>query len=328
MAKYCKNCGTQLEEGARFCAGCGTQTVSESVQPPVHEQPAYQPPEQFGQYAQQQPPAAGKPSGNKTLFIMIGIIAAVVVVLLLVFNLNGSGGKTPASPPSPGEPPASDEPVDIVPLPEEIDGSDPDETHILGSINDFDFPRHVSAGNPTVFSFESIAPMDLPRGELSINQIIDKYGPANTITGYYLESYGIVYVNIYYYDMVIYFSPIFADAFSFYDRSLSEDTYPIEEIDWDITLDVISIRIFDPTTQLPYGLKIGATTREQIIAFYGEEPAFTFEYDLIQYNYYDLDKNGNLPDGVDVYGTGNISFLFDENDVLDTVIVEWSYYDL
>jgi hypothetical protein len=170
--------------------------------------------------------------------------------------------------------------------------------------------------------------MELPRGELSINQLIDKYGPANTINGYYLESYGIVYVTVFYYDMVIYFTPIFADAFSFYDQSLAEDTYPVGEADWDIAMDVLSIRIINANTPLPYGFEIGMTTKDQIIAFYGEDPAFAFEYDVIQYNYYDLDKNGNLPEGVDVYGTGNIAYLFDESGVLDTVLVEWRYYDL
>jgi hypothetical protein len=135
-------------------------------------------------------------------------------------------------------------------------------------------------------------------------------------------------VNIPYADKTIYFFPIFADAFSFYNESLAEGDYNIEKGDWDIEMEVTGIRLSGSGTPLPYGLQIGKQTKEQIIAFYEEDPAFVWEDDLIQYFYYDLDADGNLPEGVDLYATGNISYIFDENYVLKEFLLQWMYYDL
>ena len=55
MEKFCPNCGTPLEEGARFCGGCGakrTDTAGQPVQQTQQQymqqspaQPQYAPPE-------------------------------------------------------------------------------------------------------------------------------------------------------------------------------------------------------------------------------------------------------------------------------------------
>ena len=77
MAKFCKNCGIQLEENVGFCPGCGTKIEAA----PLPEQPAYQAPPAQG-YAppppqgQQQytPPPQGQqqyappPSGDQGFF--------------------------------------------------------------------------------------------------------------------------------------------------------------------------------------------------------------------------------------------------------------------
>jgi hypothetical protein len=55
MAKFCKNCGQQLEDGAMFCAGCGTQMEQQAQYAPPPPPPA-PPQEQQAQYAP--PPAA------------------------------------------------------------------------------------------------------------------------------------------------------------------------------------------------------------------------------------------------------------------------------
>ena len=47
MAKFCKNCGKDLNEGAKFCRGCGTTVESQAsnwVQQPVAYQPPMMPP--------------------------------------------------------------------------------------------------------------------------------------------------------------------------------------------------------------------------------------------------------------------------------------------
>ena len=331
MAKYCKSCGLQLEGGARFCPACGTQVISGpeqlQQQQPIYQQPAqgYPPPPLPQQQPVQGYPPHKSPKPNKTLFLIIGIAAAALVVLLIVFG-NGTGtGKDNNNgnePIQPFEPAAPVEETPVLPEP------DPGSPEIPVSIHDLDYPMHSSPGIPTVFSFEALSKMDLPRGELTVNQLINKYGPPQTVSGYYLEGYEIIYVKMFYYDKIVYFIPISADSFSLYDQSLEEGEYDLGESDWNIEMEILSIRVFGEDVWLPYGFQFGETSKDQIIAFYGEEPAFVYEHEVIQYYYYDFDENGNLPEGVDAYGTGSISYLLDQNGVLNEMLVDWRYFDL
>ena len=122
MAKFCKNCGSPLEEGVAFCEGCGmavqtdqpqgqaqTEAVSEQSfepQPPAPVQEQYAPPppppappqEQYappppGQYGAP-PVAAPKKRLPKWLLIVI-IIVAVLGAIILAANLavGNVGGK-------------------------------------------------------------------------------------------------------------------------------------------------------------------------------------------------------------------------------------------
>ena len=68
---FCKNCGTQVEDGKAFCPNCGASLASapapeatysnESYQQPAYEQPAYQQPA-YQQPAYQQPAYQSAPS--------------------------------------------------------------------------------------------------------------------------------------------------------------------------------------------------------------------------------------------------------------------------
>ncbi|MCL2160076.1 MAG: Ig-like domain-containing protein, partial [Oscillospiraceae bacterium] len=88
MAKFCNNCGKQLDATTKFCASCGAQ----QPQAPPQPQPQPQPP----QYQQAYAPAP-KPK-SKTPLIVGGIGGALAVILLVVliatnvFGLFGSGG--------------------------------------------------------------------------------------------------------------------------------------------------------------------------------------------------------------------------------------------
>lgn len=105
MAVLCKNCNTQIDDGAQFCPNCGTaadnsQGTVLQQQPPPPQQPQQYPPQQQYQqpqqyppqqyqpqpgYPQQGPPKKAKSKSKKLLIpiIAVAVIAIVAVVLVL-----------------------------------------------------------------------------------------------------------------------------------------------------------------------------------------------------------------------------------------------------
>ena len=61
--------------------------------------------------------------------------------------------------------------------------------------------------------------------------------------------------------------------FSFYKEGLKGGKYDLNESDKNIALLINSLRIINPEYELPYGIKLGISTKTQIISAYGEEPA-------------------------------------------------------
>lgn len=76
---FCKNCGTQNQDGARFCAGCGADLT------PAPAQPVYQAPVQ-------QAPAQQAPQLNLNPKTITTIIVALITVLALVFGILNTFG--------------------------------------------------------------------------------------------------------------------------------------------------------------------------------------------------------------------------------------------
>ena len=100
MARFCMNCGKQLNDAVKFCASCGAQqqpapqpAPAQSAQPQQQPQPYIQP-----QYQYQQPYAPTPKKKSKTPFIVGSIVGVLVIVLVIVlistnvFGLFGSGG--------------------------------------------------------------------------------------------------------------------------------------------------------------------------------------------------------------------------------------------
>ncbi len=90
---YCRNCGTQLTDGACFCAVCGTPTgQGMAYQPQPGQGAPYMPGnEPLGRYGNS---VSGKK--NKTAGIaaaVIGLLALVAVVLIIVFIMGGNSYK-------------------------------------------------------------------------------------------------------------------------------------------------------------------------------------------------------------------------------------------
>ena len=63
MAKFCAQCGQELEEGATFCAGCG-QKVEEDAAPPAEQAPPAAPQQPLQGVAAPQAPAAPQGETN------------------------------------------------------------------------------------------------------------------------------------------------------------------------------------------------------------------------------------------------------------------------
>jgi len=75
----CKNCGFELDEGARFCRKCGTAVPTATETKP--KQRAWNLPDLSGLWK------------NRRLFTWIGVGAAAVLVLVLILCLTTCGGK-------------------------------------------------------------------------------------------------------------------------------------------------------------------------------------------------------------------------------------------
>lgn len=118
MAKFCENCGTKYEEGARFCSGCGAQFENKSgvialddSPLPAHEQhmpaPAQNAPVTEPQYTSSAPPDAiilkssapipSKIGWTKWGYISgllllaaggFGIIILLVVLMISIFQIS------------------------------------------------------------------------------------------------------------------------------------------------------------------------------------------------------------------------------------------------
>ena len=90
---FCTNCRRQISDASPFCPDCGAvqQQQQQQYQPPQPQQPQYgQPPQQFGhqtqpmQYQHNAPGVMVKKKSNKTLFIVLGAIAAFIAIVVLV----------------------------------------------------------------------------------------------------------------------------------------------------------------------------------------------------------------------------------------------------
>ena len=122
MAKFCSNCGAQVEEGAGFCPVCGTPQgqYTEPQGQYTAPQGQYTPPQGQQQYAPAyQAPAPQKKGLPKWLLVVIIAAAAVVAVLLIVNLAGGGGGDTGKDDPGTDDPGTSDPPVTDVPGPGE-----------------------------------------------------------------------------------------------------------------------------------------------------------------------------------------------------------------
>ena len=188
-------------------------------------------------------------------------------------------------------------------------------------------PTTESQDVPTtapVFDFTELNPEDFPRGEWSINQLIKKYGPlTEDVTCLYFEGYGVVRVDgTCFKGLDIMFAYAFPEMFSFGKQKLEQHVrYPLDETDWDNVLGIKWTTVKNKAARLPRGLKIGKSTKEDVLAAYpaGAETAFFNDGGdgHIYFNYEFPERN----DG------GSVEYSIDENGILVEVAANWFYGD-
>jgi len=191
----------------------------------------------------------------------------------------------------------------------------------------------LSLQNPTVYDFAVLTEDVFPRGRWTITQLIGKYGNPDDIRADYLPDYNIVWVTVWFPGFRVHFFPsLDAEEFSFYRDGLEEESYPINENDMDIDLEVLSLVFTDATVLFPYDIRITQNTKVQIVNLYSEDPVYQWKstesnIDLIQYNYAFNYDNAMAPELYSGW-IGHISYLFDKNEILAQVEIAWSEYDL
>jgi hypothetical protein len=344
MAKFCKNCGTQLEYGSRFCSGCGSaveveQVIDQQYVPPVQEQPYAMPPQPYEQpyapppyippeayapqqqyapqsgqsVAPQQYPAPKKGLTKQQLMIIIIAAAAAVAAVLLIMNFTSVGDKGSDS-----------NGIDIVEEDTDdagnTDGNEPDETdEDVGTSTEGPIAGLLPANNPggddgsKNYPFGATSPDDFPVGSMSVNEVISSFGPPESVYAFYIEDSDMVMVMMGYSNVVVQFMPTEAVKFTYVDKSLGFDgTYEIDKKDWDLKMDISGVMISGPGIVLPFGLEVGKSTKQQVIDAYGIPPTYEWagdEMSMMQFEYGPSDQNSV------------ITYYFDINDELNFAMI-------
>jgi len=105
--KYCRNCGSQLDDNASFCMNCGAKTEAEAPAEQYAPQPevqyAYQPEQQYAVQPEPTPYYQDDSYAEMQKNRKVGIIACaaaggfllLVIAIVLAFVLSGGGYKKP-----------------------------------------------------------------------------------------------------------------------------------------------------------------------------------------------------------------------------------------
>ena len=167
-----------------------------------------------------------------------------------------------------------------------------------------------------------------PRGKWTINQLIEEYGyPENIIAWSELYSgHRTVHINITYKYMDIIFRPFPISKFSFYSEgegvsAFESEEYELDEIDKNLELDVFVINLFDAGLTFPHDIKIGQSTKSQILAAHPDDDYDTNK-NAVSYLYGFCDENGALQKQNPIW-YGNVSYEFNESDILQAVSITW-----
>lgn len=189
---------------------------------------------------------------------------------------------------------------------------------------------HSINENATTFDFaELLAIENYPYGTWTVDKLISKFGIPEEVYGYKFPQYELVRVEASFTDIGITFAAEWATDFSFYKEGLEEGKYSLNESDKTIELFVTEVRVFGKERNLPREIKLGESTKTQIITAYGENPFSQYtsgknNVECINYRYAFLEKTEEMWTEYEEPYIGGIYYFFDNNEkVLSRAIVSW-----
>ena len=178
---------------------------------------------------------------------------------------------------------------------------------------------------PKVYDFAEFNGDSFPRGTWTANQLIGKYGASKELKIHYIREYHIASVIMKFEDIDVWSAITNPDLFSFYNDSSETGDYPMTEKDKAVRFEIQDLDVYDPDAKLPHDIKIGQSTKVQIMDVYQEENPYTYidkemGQNMIAYEYAFWDENSNTFEG---NSAGDVTYSFDENEVLSHVEIRW-----
>jgi len=189
-------------------------------------------------------------------------------------------------------------------------------------------PPDSILGNQQVFDFGELPTGKYPYGFSSINQLINIFGEPVYLRGGTAAHYPLVFINAEFKDFFVCMWTSNSDTLNiFTNANFSVDmSFELTEAEKTQRLEILSLRITNKDAELVRGLKMGVSTKSDVLAAYpkGSENTYTSgDIDEIFYSYAFLSGDKNY----DASG-GNIDYSFDKNGILSVVIIDWRYFDL
>ena len=200
---------------------------------------------------------------------------------------------------------------------------------------------YLTGSGGYIFDFAALPAKDFPSGVWTANKLAEKYGPPKKCAAMYLTGYELAYIRLTFSGVSISSGYIDPSSLSFYKSSLDEGEYELKGPDMDLEIDILYVSVSDPGVGLPFGVKIGQSTKSDVKNAYPDKNPYElvdaeYGFNFISYNYAFLDENGKPkdleydegPNGEEIYYTGSMSYNFDDNEVLKYAEVLWWYTDL
>jgi hypothetical protein len=191
--------------------------------------------------------------------------------------------------------------------------------------------------NDMVFDFAEFPEKDFPRGQWTLNQLINKYGTPDEVYAHYqpVFSAGYVYMTFIHNNIRVYSCAESADQFSFKEEVFSQSDselykekkyFNLNENDKNFKFEVMSIELFTNAIKYPNNIEIGISTKQDVLDAYPSGTAYLYEswgedyyFNRIIYDYNFRSENGELLD----WSFGRVEYNFDKSEILNSITVCW-----
>ena len=149
------------------------------------------------------------------------------------------------------------------------------EIFYIGIDRELDEHTVIAPTIPMVFDFAELSGYGFPQGNWSINQLMDKYGtPEIKMESYWNEQwYEAVTIEAIFQGMTVRFRPLIDSGFSFYNvgepiQNINLEEFDLTENDKNIETKVFNLTLHKENQGFLYGIKIGQSTKTEVIAAY------------------------------------------------------------